>query len=217
MTRIVVLRKRGLGVIGIMGFNNDSLTDTRRFTGINSVVHTSRSEGCMMPDTPKGHGSGSAGIASVLCTYCTGTRTNRRFHIPLVGVGRHCSSVVGKLKLGMALSRRFGAVSGGFGRGTNTSCTTSHKRCLGNVLVTSCLKCRFVSSTAMVFFSRRKGLSTSGASGMLSGGLSRYRGTMVPKFCKINASKGIGAFSHNNSSVAKSVITGTYRTDLCRG
>lgn len=200
-----------------MGFNKDSLTDTRRFGGIKGVVHTRRSEECIMPSTPKGHFSTSAGMASVLCNYCTTTRGNRSFARGLTTVGSECRRVVGKLNLGFSLSRSFRIVHGGFTRGTKDGCTTSEKRFLGNGVVTTCLKFRFVSTTRIIHFSRGKSFRSRVAGRVVSTQLRGTGGTIVPKFCKTARRKHMIAFSENNSSVANSLMTHTIGTSLCRG
>lgn len=181
------------------------------------VVEDSRDEHCIIPSTPKGEFSKSAGIASLLCGYCGATIRKRSFVPVLRRVGKECCRVVHKLGLSLSLRSRFTRVRTSFGTRTNASCTTSEKRFLGNGIVTTCLNCRFMSTTSIVHFSGGKGLSTRGASELLSGGLTGYRRTIVPKFCNTNRSKGIGAFSEKNSSMANSLITGTVGTSLCRG
>lgn len=200
-----------------MGFNKDSLTGTRRFRGINSVVHDSRDHHCMIPSTPKGEFSRSVGIASVLCKYCSTTSGKRSVARGVGTVGTQCCRVVGKLKLDLSLRRRFGGVSRSFHTRTKVRCTTSEKRFLGNGVVTTCLKCSFISTTSIVHFSGTNGLRARRAGGLLSGGLDGSRRTIVPKFCNTYTSNAMGAFSENNSSIANSLITGTVRTSVCRG
>lgn len=204
-------------VEGIIGFNKDSLTSSGRFRGINGVVDTSRSELCIIPDTPNGHFSGSAGIASVLVGTCRVAIRNNSLNRRLGGVGTQCSRVVSKLKLRLALSSRFTAVGRGLRGSPCLSCTSSHKRCLGKGILTGCLNFRFVSPCRAVFFGRRKRLGSCGAGGILGGHLRRTRRTIVPNFCKRKGSKHIGAFSHNKSSIANSVTTTTTKISICRG
>lgn len=217
--------------LGIVGFNKDSLTGKARLGGMLRVMGSSTSEEVIIISTPKGHGSSSRGIASLLVGLTSRIGGGRSRGGALGAVLGECRSVIRRLRVSPDIVR---VVSRGCRRLVRTGfcgrlCTLStcgtDNRGGDTVLITTFFGGRNV-PTGCVGPGSTKLLIASGPKGtqMLPrscGGLctlqSSGRIVVFPKFFNCAGRNRLLAFSENKSSVSNTVITGKIGTDLCRG